>query len=88
MIGLAASTRSIELVGADVDQRRGMAVIGVIDDDEVVAASVCRGQAYGQFVRLAAAIDKETDRKWIGQGRGERLGVVQYRRVQIAGIGI
>ncbi len=57
----AAASGAIKFVRADVDERGGVAVVGVFEDDHVFAAGVCAGQAQREFVRFAAGIHEIAD---------------------------
>src|SRR5580700_2786528 len=57
----AAASGTIKFVRADVDERRGVTVVGVFKDHHVFAAGVSAGQAQGELVRLAAGVHEIAD---------------------------
>src|SRR6266699_3377930 len=57
----ACATRTIELVRADLDQGRGVAVVGGVDHDGIFLPRMRTRQAQRQFVGFAAGADKVTD---------------------------
>ena len=84
----ALSARAIELVGAHVDEGRGVAVVGVLEDDHVFAAGVGAGQAQGQLVGLAAGVHEEADAQGLGQEVRQPLGVAVDVVVEVARVGV
>ncbi len=85
---LAASAGTIEFVGTDVDERGGVAVVGVFEDEEVFALGVSAGEAEGEFVGFAAGVDEEADAQSFGKKRGESSGVSVDGVVEIASVGV
>jgi hypothetical protein len=85
---LAAAAWAIKFVGADVDERVGVAVIGMLEDENVFAAGVRAGEAKGQFVGFTSGIDEEADTQGRGQKSDETLGVVIGVVVEVAGVGV
>src|SRR5215469_4579610 len=61
------ATGAIKLIGADVDQRVGVAVICMLWNDDVIELGVRPRQAEGKFVRLAPRIHEITNLEWLGQ---------------------
>src|SRR5260370_35153531 len=51
---LAAASRAIEFVGTDVDERGGLAVVRVLQDDNVLSSRRRARQPQSQFVGSAA----------------------------------
>ena len=82
------ATGTIEFVGADIDKRAGVAVIGVFEDDDVFAVSVGTSETQSEFVGFAAGIHEVADTEWSGKKLGEAFGVVENVVVEIAGIGV
>ena len=65
-VGAAAGRRAVELVRADVDQRRQVAVVGVVEHQHVAATGVGAGEAQREVVRLAPGVRQEDDRQRVG----------------------
>jgi hypothetical protein len=76
------------LVGAHVDERLGVAVIAVLDADEVPGAGAGADEAQCEVVRLAAGVDEEAHRQRLGQRGGEALGIAEHLVVEVAGVGV
>ncbi len=57
----AGATGTIVFVRANVDQRRGVSVIGVVQDDQVARPRVCACKPQSEFIRLATRVYEETD---------------------------
>ncbi len=85
---LAASTGPVEFVGADVDERVGVAVVSVLEDEDVLAAGVRAGDAQSEFIGFAAGVDEVADAKRRGEERSEALCVTIGVVVEIAGVGV
>jgi len=85
---LTASTYAVELVWADVDECVGVAVICVLEDDDVFAASVRAGEAESKLVRLAAGVEEVANLKWRRQQFGETFRVAEDIVVEIARVGV
>ena len=85
---LSASAGAIELVRTDIDQRVGVSVIRVLEDDDVFAAGMRAGQAQREFVGFAAGIHDEADAQRLRHAAGEPLRVAHYVVVQIARVGV
>lgn len=66
-----------ELVGADIDQARHMAVIGVIDSDDMAIAGVGPRQADREITRFAARVYKEADVQQVRKLRGKTAGIAR-----------
>ena len=85
---LAAASRPVKFVRADVDERARMPVIGMVQHHNVFAPGMRTRQAQRQFIRLAPGIDEVADaqrrRQQLRQPRGIACGVV----VQVARIGV
>ena len=84
----AAPAGAIELVGADIDERGGVAVIGMIEDDEVFAAGVRARKAESEFVGFAAGIHEVANFERSGKERGESFGVAKDVVMEIARVGV
>ena len=84
----AAAAWTVKFVGADVDERGRVAVVGVFEDDNVFAAGMGAGQAQSEFVGFAAGIHEVADAQWIRQKTREPLGVADDVVVQIASVGV
>src|SRR2546425_1671290 len=56
-----ASAGPVEFVRADVNQRVCVAVIGVLQNDNVLAAGMGTGKPKRQFIGLAAGVQEEAD---------------------------
>ena len=54
----AAATGTVELVWADVDERGGVAMIGMIEDEDVFAMGVGTGEAKSEFIGFAAGVEE------------------------------
>ena len=80
--------RPVELVGAHVHERRGVAVVGVLEHDHVLAAGPGAGEPQRQLVGLAARGDEVADPQGLGEEAGEPLGVAQDRVVQVPRVGV
>ena len=65
-----------------------MAVVGVFQNNDVLALSVCTGKPQGQFVRFAAGVHEETDAQRFGKQPRQPLGVAVHIVMEIARIGI
>ena len=85
---LAASAGPIEFVRADVDERVGVAVVSVFEDEDIVAAGVCASNAQSEFVGFAAGIDEVADAERRGKKSREALGVTIGVVVEIARVGV
>jgi hypothetical protein len=85
---LTASAGPIEFVRADVNERVGVAVVGVLEDQNILAAGVRAGDAEREFVGLAAGIDEVADAEWRGEKRSEALGITIGVVVEIARVGV
>ena len=66
------SARSAELVRADVDQRRRVAVVAVVEANNVERAGGGPNQPDGQLVGLTSRIDEEHHLERVGQGVASR----------------
>ena len=86
--GRPLSAGPVELVGADVDERLRVAVVGAVDDDDRRAGPSGAGQPQRELVGLAARADEEADRERLGQRRREPLRVAHDRGVEVARVGV
>ena len=84
----SAPTRPVVLVRADVDQRLGVAVVAVLQADEVGRAGRGADQPQRELVGLAAGVHEEADVEPVREGRDDALGVRQDGVVQVAGVGV
>ena len=82
------AARALELVGAHVDRSLGVAVVGVLEHDDVLAARERAREPQGQLVGLAAGVDEERDLQGLGQERGEPLRVAHDVLVEVARVGV
>ena len=79
---------TVELVRRQIDQRRQVAVVGVVEHEHVATAGVGAREAQGQVVRLAAGVREEHHRQRIRQRVSQPPGVADERTVQVAGVGV
>ena len=79
---------TIEFVRADIDERAGVAVIGVFEDDDIFAVSVGAGETKSEFIGFAAGIDEVTDPEWSWKKLSETFGVAKNVVMKIARVGI
>ena len=84
----AAPTGPIEFVRADVDERVGVAMVGVLQDQDIFTASVSASDAESEFVGFATGIDEIADAERRGKERSEALGVTIGVVVEIARVGV
>jgi hypothetical protein len=87
------AARSIELVRAQLDQRRGVSMVRAIDDDDIARVRVRPRQPQRQLVRLAARADEETHAQRFRQRCSQPLSVrgqvvVQVARVRVQHVGL
>ena len=78
----AVASRQIELVRTDVDEADDVAVVGVVERDDLPRAGVDAGHAQGQVVGLRARVDEEDDAEFLGKRGDEALGVQDQVVVQ------
>ena len=71
-----AAPRLVELVRRDLDEADEVAVVGVVEGDDVAPAGVLAGQPDGEVVGLGARVDEVGDGKVAGERRAQALGVV------------
>ena len=83
-----AAARPVELVRADVDQPAGMAVVGRVQHDQMLLASVGARQPQCQLIRLAGRVEDKTDVQPIGHQRRQPLGVARQVVVQVARVSV
>src|SRR5437016_2435932 len=57
----ATAPGTVKFVGADVNERVGVAVIGVFQHDHVFSSGMCTCEPQSQFIGLAARIHKKTN---------------------------
>ena len=79
---------AVVFVGADVDQRGGVAVIGGLQHDHVTLAGEGPRQAQRQFVGLAARVDEVTHAQRLWQKGGQLFGIAGDVIVQVARVGV
>jgi hypothetical protein len=72
-----SSTRAIEFIWAYVNQCGCVAVVGVLQDDNVVASGSRTRQTKSEFVGFTSRIDEVTDSQRIRQFRCKALGIDQ-----------
>jgi hypothetical protein len=84
----AAASRPIKFIRADVDERGGVAVISVFENDHIFATRVGTCQTQRQLVRFASGIDEITDAQWLRQKTRESLCVAVYIVVEVARVGV
>jgi hypothetical protein len=85
---LAASTGATEFVRADVDERVGMTVVRVLENQNILAARVRAGHAESKFIGFAAGVDEVADAERRRKESSEALGVPIGIVVEIAGVGV
>jgi hypothetical protein len=85
---LAAAARAIEFVRADIDERGGMTVIRVFEDDEIFVARVGAGETESEFVGFTTGIKEVADFEWSGKKSGEALSVANDVVMEIASVGV
>ena len=83
-----ASAETAELMRADIDESAGVAVIGVLEDNDVFAAGVSAREAKSEFVGFAARVQEITNFERRRQKHGKTLGVFEYVVVEIASVGV
>ncbi|GBF31601.1 hypothetical protein MnTg04_01562 [bacterium MnTg04] len=88
MPGLTFTARAIELVWAHLDQACGIAVIGMIENQQSAAPGRRARQPDRQLVCFAAAGNQVTDLERVRQQCRDSLRVFEDQRVQVAGVGI
>ena len=82
------AARSLELVRAHVHERRGVAVVGVLEHDHVVAAGRRAREPQRELVRLAARVDEVADAERLRQQPRQPPRVAHGQVVQVAGVGV
>ena len=65
-----------------------MAVVGVLEDDDLLGAGVGAREAQGEIVGLGSGADKEAHAQGVGKGGGESERVLGQVVVEIAGVGV
>ena len=68
---------AIELVGTDVDQAGGVAVIGDIQHHRIMTPGGRAGHAHGKFVGFRTRTGENAGRKARRHGRNDAIGIVQ-----------
>ena len=79
---------AIKFIGADVNQRVRVTVVGVLQNDNVLAAGMGTGKPKRQFIGLAAGIYEEADAQRFREQSRQALSVAIHVIVQIASVGI
>ena len=82
VLGASAAAGPVELVGADVDEAGDVAVVGVVERDDLPGAGVDARHAQGEVVGLGARVDEEDHAQLLGEGGDEALGVQDQVVVQ------
>ncbi len=82
------TTQPIELVRADLDEGRGVAMIGGIDYDDVFTPGVRSCESQRQLIGFAARTNKVANRERRRQRSTEALCVAYQVFVQVAGVGV
>ena len=80
----AGAARTVVLVRTDIDQRRGVAVVGRIHHDQVALARVRARKSQRQLVRFAARGSEVADTQCVRHQRRQRFGVLRQLLLQIA----
>src|SRR6266849_3427476 len=81
---LAAASRAVEFVRADVDEYVGVAVVGVLQNDDVFSSRMRAREAQSQLISLAPGIHKKTNAQRVGKQPRQPLGVAVDVVVKIA----
>src|SRR6266478_5289466 len=79
---------AIKFIGADVNQRVRVTVVGVLQNDNVLAAGMGTGKPKRQFIGLAAGIYEEADAQRFREQSRQAFGIAIDVVVQIASVGI
>ena len=82
----AAATGTVELIGADIDQRLRVPVVRVVDDDHVLRIRVRAGETQREIVRLAARVHEIAHGQRIGQRGRQPFGVLDDPPVEVPSV--
>ena len=88
VLGASAAAGPVELVGTDVDEAGDVAVVGVVERDDLPGAGVDARHAQGEVVGLGARVDEEDHAQLVGEGGHEALGVKDQVVVQEPVVGV
>ena len=80
------SSPAIELVGADVDEGREVAVIAALERQGFPPPEVGPGNAEREVVRFAAGVREEDHLERRGEGLREAFGIVGELAIEVAGV--
>ena len=82
------ATGTVELVRADVDEARRVAVVAALEDGHVAPAGRGPGHPQRQLVGLAPGVHEMDDLEARRQRRDQPVGVLEDRRVEVASVGL
>ncbi len=82
------ATRAFALVGADLDERWRVAVVGVLENQNLLGVGVGARQPQGEIVGLGSGADEETHAQGVGEGGAEPERILRQVVVEIAGVGV
>ena len=84
----AAASGAVELIWADVNERARVAMIGVLEDDDILASSVGARETQRKLVGFAAGVQEIADAEGQGQQAREAFRVTDDVVVQVARVRI
>jgi hypothetical protein len=81
-----SSTRSIEFIWAYINECGCVAMVGIFQNDNVIASGPHTRKAKSKFVGFTSGIDEVADSQRIGQFRCKPPGIEQDIVMQVPGV--